>query len=43
MSYKGDQNTYMSQMIALNSIIREIKLRNLKLEKNRMISNIFIH
>ena len=42
MPYEGDEHIYMSQMIILNSLIKEIKLRNLTLEKNIMIKNIFL-
>lgn len=42
MPYEGDEHIYMSQMIMLNSLIKEMKLRNLTLEKNTMIKNIFL-
>ncbi len=40
--YEGNEHIYVSHMQILNDLIREIKLRGLTLEENRMIKNILI-
>lgn len=42
MPYKNNEYIYFSHMTILNNLIREIKIRNLKLEKSKLIENIFI-
>lgn len=42
MPYKDNEHIYFSHMTILNNLIREIKIRGLKLGKSKFIENIFI-
>ncbi|WIV11444.1 hypothetical protein [Proteiniborus sp. MB09-C3] len=42
MPYEYDDYRYMSQIAILNNLIKEIKLRDLTVEKNTMIKNILL-
>jgi len=41
MSYESDKDMYMSQITILDELIKEMKIRKIKLEKSIMIRNIF--
>ncbi|SCG82534.1 hypothetical protein DW1_0927 [Proteiniborus sp. DW1] len=40
MHFDENEHVHFSQMTILNNLIREIKLRELKLEKTRLVENI---
>lgn len=41
MSYESDEEEYMSQITILDELIKEMKLRQIKLDKSSIIRNIF--
>lgn len=42
ISYENDEYRYMLQMSTINSMIKEIKLRRMIIDKNLIIKNIFL-